>query len=67
MKKILIVSDCRVTSDIAEAEILYNDETTGITVGVNKFAADKCPRCWKRRREVAENGLCDRCRDVIGK
>ena len=47
------------------AEIVYDDETTGLGIGVNRSSAEKCPRCWKRRPEVAEKGLCDRCRDVL--
>ena len=64
---VLIVSSCNVVSEIKDAEVVYNDETTGITVGVAKSKDEKCPRCWKKRHEVAENGICNRCRDVLGK
>ena len=64
---ILIVSSCKVVDEIAGSENVYSDETTGLVVGVSKSDAQKCPRCWKRRHEVAEKGLCDRCRDVLGK
>ena len=64
---ILIVSSCEVVGDIKDAEITYEDEITGLEVGVNKSTDEKCPRCWKKRPEVAANGLCDRCRDVLGK
>jgi len=64
---VLIVSSCEVVDEIKGAEIAYDDEITGLKIGVNKSADEKCPRCWKRRPEVADNGLCDRCRDVLGK
>ncbi|MCF0248076.1 MAG: class I tRNA ligase family protein, partial [Synergistes sp.] len=64
---ILIVSSCKVVDEIKDAESLYDDETTGLRIGVSKSTAEKCPRCWKRRHEVAEKGLCDRCRDVLAK
>ena len=64
---VLIVSSCNVVSEIKDADVVYNDETTGITVGVTKSKDEKCPRCWKKRHEVAENGICNRCRDVLGK
>ncbi len=63
---ILIVSSCKVTDEIKEAEVVYNDETTGIAIGVTKSNDEKCPRCWKKRHEVAANGICNRCKDVIG-
>ena len=66
-ENILIVSSCKVVDEVKEAGIVYDDETTGLRVGVNRSAAEKCPRCWKRRPEVAEKGLCDRCRDVHSK
>ena len=64
-ENVLIVSSCRVVDEISGAEIVYDDETTGLGIGVNRSSAEKCPRCWKRRPEVAEKGLCDRCRDVL--
>lgn len=63
---ILIVSSFKIVDDIKDAEVMFDDETTGLRIGVNKSTAEKCPRCWKRRPEVAEKHLCDRCRDVIG-
>lgn len=61
----LIVSSCKVTDEAIDAEVVYEDEITGLTIGVDKSKDEKCPRCWKRRPEVAEKGICDRCRDVI--
>ncbi len=63
---VLIVSSCEVVEEVKGAEIVYDDETTGLTIGVSKSVDEKCPRCWKRRPEVAAKGLCDRCRDVLG-
>ncbi|MCC8178516.1 MAG: class I tRNA ligase family protein, partial [Cloacibacillus sp.] len=64
-ENVLIVSSSRVVDEIIGAEIVYADETTGLRIGINRSSAEKCPRCWKRRPEVAEKGLCDRCRDVL--
>ena len=66
-ENILIVSGCHVVDEISGAENVYEDETTGLTVGVSKSKDEKCPRCWKHRHEVAEKGICDRCADVVGK
>ncbi|MDL2298359.1 isoleucine--tRNA ligase [Synergistaceae bacterium OttesenSCG-928-D05] len=65
-EKILIVSSAKVVAKAEGANILFDDETTGLTVGVSKSAAEKCPRCWKRRPEVKDGSLCDRCKDVLG-
>lgn len=63
---ILIVSSCKVVDEIKDAEVIYNDESTAIAIGVTKSKDEKCPRCWKKRPEVTENGICDRCKDVLG-
>lgn len=63
---VLIVSSCEVVDEVKGAEVVYEDETTGLVIGVDKSKDEKCPRCWKRRPEVAEKGLCSRCKDVIG-
>ena len=63
---VLIVSSCDVVDEVKCAEVVYEDETTGLVIGVDKSKDEKCPRCWRRRPEVAEQGLCNRCKDVIG-
>jgi isoleucyl-tRNA synthetase len=65
-RTLLIVSSCKVVDKINGAEVEYEDEQTGIKIGVTKSLDEKCPRCWQRRHEVAEKGICDRCRDVLG-
>ncbi|MDR1481410.1 MAG: isoleucine--tRNA ligase [Synergistaceae bacterium] len=68
METISIVSSFKTASDLPGAQILYDDETTGISVAVNKSADKKCPRCWKHRPEVgrdAEHEVCDRCADAL--
>ena len=65
-RTLLIVSSCSVVDEIIGAEVEYDDEQTGIKVGVTKSLDEKCPRCWQRRHEVAGNGICDRCKDVLG-
>ena len=63
-ENVLIVSSCSTVDDV-RAEVVHEDETTGLTVGVSRSSDEKCPRCWKRRPEVAAEGLCRRCRDVL--
>jgi len=66
-RTLLIVSDCKVVDEIKGAVTEYTDETTGIKVGISKCEFEKCPRCWQRRAEVAEQGICNRCKEVLGK
>ena len=63
---ILVVSSCEIVDEVKGAEVVYEDEITGLVIGVDKSNDEKCPRCWRRRPEVAEQGLCNRCKDVIG-
>jgi len=63
-ENVLIVSSCSIADDV-QADVVHEDETTGLVVGVSRSSDEKCPRCWKRRPEVAEEGLCRRCRDVL--
>lgn len=65
-EKILIVSGAKVVNELGNCDVKYDDEFTGIRVGVSKSESEKCPRCWKKRVEVAENGLCHRCKEVLG-
>lgn len=65
-ENILIVSQAAVVDEIKDAEVVYSDELTGLTVGVGKCVFDKCPRCWKRRAEVHNDEPCGRCQDVLG-
>lgn len=61
---------------VSEVEVepfaAYYDEVQPFTVHAPGFAvgaelgqAEKCPRCWKRTREEADE-LCQRCRRVAG-
>ena len=63
---VLIVSSCHVVKEITDTEVVYDDETTGIKVGVSKSSYEKCPRCWKKRHDVADGGVCGRCKEVLG-
>lgn len=65
-ENILIVSSAEVVDEIGAAEVVYEDELTGLTVGVGKCVYEKCPRCWKRRAEVHNDEPCRRCKDVLG-
>jgi isoleucyl-tRNA synthetase len=62
---ITIVSSFRKTDVLPDASVVHNDEETGIAVAVNKNPNEKCPRCWKRRPEVKDQGVCHRCADAL--
>ncbi|MDR3332783.1 MAG: isoleucine--tRNA ligase [Synergistaceae bacterium] len=63
---ITIVSSFKSVDKLPDALVLYKDETTGITVAVNKNTDEKCPRCWKHRPEVGVDGeVCHRCADAL--
>jgi isoleucyl-tRNA synthetase len=62
---ISIVSSFRITGDLPDAAIRYSDEITGVTVAVDRNPDEKCPRCWKRRPEVADGEICHRCADAL--
>lgn len=64
-RTLLIVSNCKTAAEISGDA--YEDEATGIKISVGKCEFEKCPRCWQRRAEVAENGICDRCKEVLGR
>lgn len=65
-ENILIVSKAEVVDEIRDAGVIYDDELTGLLVGVGKCVYEKCPRCWKRRPEVHNEEPCGRCKDVLG-
>jgi isoleucyl-tRNA synthetase len=63
---VTIVSSFESADSPHPAEVVYEDELTGIVAGVSKNAHEKCPRCWKHRPEVTGNGVCGRCADALG-
>ncbi len=52
---VLIVSELEYTADTAVEEFAATVELA---------SGDKCPRCWNYR-ELGEDGLCQRCHDVV--
>jgi len=46
--------------------VRFEDEETGIVLEIGKALGSKCPRCWKYSVDVDGNGLCPRCRKVLG-
>lgn len=60
-----IVSGFRWVDTIGDMAVVREDEETGIRVGVDKAAGEKCPRCWQYTDEGDENGLCPRCAAVL--
>ena len=51
--------------DLPETPEVFRDGDTGVRVLVTPCVHHKCPRCWRRKPEVAEKGLCGRCEDVL--
>ena len=41
------------------------DDIDGILVSVTKFKGEKCQRCWKYRKELINNEICNRCDEAI--
>lgn len=50
---------------IVSAMSLKQGENDDIRVTVTAAEGEKCGRCWKYREDLDENGLCDRCHDVV--
>ena len=49
---------------VSRADFAEGEETT---VTVRRAEGVKCPRCWNYTEEGDEEGLCPRCRRVLGK
>ena len=49
---------------VSRADFTAGEETT---VAVRRAEGVKCPRCWNYTEEADEEGLCPRCRRVLGK
>ena len=63
---ISIVSAFSILDKPGTADIVHEDETTGIVVGVTRNTDEKCPRCWKHRSDVvAGHDVCGRCADAL--
>ncbi len=50
---------------IISAMSLKQGENDDIRVTVTAAEGEKCGRCWKYREDLDENGLCDRCHNVV--
>ena len=50
---------------IVSAMSLKQGENDDIRVTVTAAEGEKCGRCWKYREDLDENGLCDRCHNVV--
>jgi len=61
-----IVSDFKWVETVSSCAIVWEDEETGLVIGVDKALGEKCPRCWKFSEKHNENGLCPRCTEVVG-
>ena len=41
------------------------EEIPSVKIIVSKTSAKKCQRCWKYKKELIRNEICDRCDDAI--
>ncbi len=54
---------------VSNVEFVNNlNSKEGIAVTVEKYSNDNCQRCWKfyNKEELDENGLCPKCKEIIG-
>ena len=49
---------------VAEVTLVADGAAEGIEASIAPASGQKCPRCWNYR-ELAEDGLCSRCHDVV--
>jgi isoleucyl-tRNA synthetase len=65
LKTIFIVSRVELVLGTGEG---YRGDFEGVAVKVGASKAPRCERCWTHDEAAAENdGLCPRCRSVVGK
>jgi isoleucyl-tRNA synthetase len=66
--EVLELLTAREPSALAEmfivSEVVVGDEAPEVTVRVEHASGEKCPRCWNWR-ELNDDGLCERCADVV--
>ena len=62
-----IVSSFKQVDALPDAEVVYDDEATGLKFAISRNGDPKCPRCWKHRPEVREQEVCHRCQDALNK
>ena len=63
---ICIVSTFRMDAESADDyDLIFDDDETGLRVGIRKARGTACPRCWRISAESGENGLCTRCSRVV--
>jgi len=62
LKEIFLVSEIRSPE---ENEILSSRRQNDIEVSVFTAGGEKCKRCWRMTKDT-KDGLCKRCRDVLG-
>lgn len=55
-----------ITSQFEVCDEEFDEYPTG-WIKIEKFEGHTCPRCWNVVSHVDENGLCDRCHDILNK
>ncbi len=62
LQEITMVSELTLVDELAEPT-LVSEVLSGVSVGIRPTSFAKCPRCWKRRPEVGQDGkeICDDC------
>ena len=63
---LFITSGARVTTDAAPSDAFRLEGIQDVAVAFAVAEGGKCARCWKIMPEVeAEDGICNRCDDVV--
>ena len=55
-----------ITSQFEVCDEEFDEYPTG-WIKIEKYEGHTCPRCWNVVSHVDENGLCDRCHDILNK
>ena len=63
--EIAITSSFEVVISKNKSNFFALEEIDDIAVDVVKVEGHKCNRCWKYKKELINNDICDRCEDAI--
>ena len=54
-------------ADSSDKCLFKNEEIEGVAIEVTKYDGKKCNRCWKFKKELVNNEICERCDGVVKK
>ena len=60
-----IVSSFKKVESIRDRVFSWKDQDTGAEFNIRKAPGEKCPRCWKRSRDISGDSICPRCQRVL--